>query len=307
MAPVYALFLGPVAAALVLAVLIWLRSGSRGERSPGAALRGWTIAAVAVPLLVVIGRQVLSVPLWVLQLPHPVQGVAVQPWFVWPVVLGVLAILLLLLPLPVRRAKGVAEVSRRTMWTFASTPLLIWLGVLLAVTVALTLATGIASAPDEEGHYRMFFVENGDITIGTQIYGWYYSVPALLLLGVTCLLLLFALALIARPPLALEDERERDLRLRRLRTRNVLLAALGGVNTHLGAVLTSLSITSTVRGSVPADAGELTNVGTPFAALTSALAIAGACLVGVGLTAWLTVLLSVIPVPRRAPTTAEQT
>lgn len=306
MAPTYALFLGPVVVAPVLAVLIWLRRGTDGSAVPAASVRAWTIIAVAVPLSVVVGRQMLSVPLWMLQLPHPVQGVVVRPWFVWPVVLGLVAMALLLLPLPVRRANGAAEVSRRTIWTFASTRILIWLGVLLAVTVALTLAAGIASALDEQGHYRMFFVENGDITIGTAIYGWYYSVPALILLGVTCLFVLFALALIARPPLALEQNRERDLRLRRLRTRNVLLAALGGVSTHLGAVLTSLSITSTARGSVPAGAGGLTNVGTPFAALTTALAIAGACLLTVGLTAWLTVLLSMIPVPRRTSATAGQ-
>ena len=306
MAPVYALFLGPVAAALVLAVLIWLRSGSRGDRSPDAALRGWTIAAVAAPLLVVIGRQVLAIPLVTLRLPFPVPGFLVGPWFVWPILLSLVALVLLLLPLPARRGQRAAELSRRTMWTFTSGRLFVWFVALLAVTVAVTVAAGLASEPDASGRYRTYSVQNGDFSMGTQIYGWYYSVPALLLLAVTVLVVIGVLILIARPPLALEENRERDMARRRLRSRNVLLTALAGVAAHLGVVLASLSATSTMRGSVPADAGGLSHFGAPFAALTSALAIAGACLVTVGLTAWLSVLLSVIPIPRRTPTTAEQ-
>ncbi|HIZ36254.1 MAG TPA: hypothetical protein H9815_10775 [Candidatus Ruania gallistercoris] len=306
MAPVYALFLGPVAAALVLAVLIWLRPGSRGERSPGAALRGWTIAAAAVPLLVVIGRQVLAIPLVTLRLPYPVPGSPAGPWFVWPILLGLVALVLLLLPLPARRGQRTAELSRRTMWTFTSGRLFVSFVALLAVTVAVTVAAGLASEPDEGGRYRTYSVQNGDFSMGTQIYGWYYSVPALVLLAVTVLVVIGALILIARPRLALEENRERDMDLRRLRSRNVILTALGGVAVHLGLVLASLSATSTMRGSVPADAGDLSHFGTPFAALTSALAFAGACLVTVGLTAWLSVLLSVIPVPHRSRTTADR-
>lgn len=297
---VFALIFGPIILAVVVAALIRWRTGARGEAAPGGALRAWTIVAATIPLLVAVTRTVLGYPSWMLQLPRPVTELLIVPWFVGPIVLALVALVLLLLPLPVRRAEGAAEVSRRTMWTFTSTRLLLWLGILVAVVVGLTVAAGLASEPDEVGRYRMYWVRTGEMGMGTEIYGWYYSIPALVVLAVLLVLVLVALVLVARPPLALGEGRERDVALRRLRSRNVLLVALGGVAGHLGAILRSLSNTSSVRSSFPLGDSGVIAIETPFAALTVSLLVAGFCLLAVALTAWLTVLLSVVPVPFRA-------
>lgn len=296
----FALTFGPIVVALVATVLIWWRTKAHGWAVPTGALRRWTIVAAVVPLLVVTALRVLGFPLWALRLPQPLARLVVGDWFVVPIVLAVVAVVLLLFPWPARRAGGVAEISRRTMWSFASGRLLFWFGVLVAVVLALTVAAGFASEPDGEGRYRMYWVRTGETVSGTEIYGWYYSVPALVLLAVLVLLTLLVLARIGRPPLALGGDRDRDIALRRLRGRNVLLTAIGGVASHLAAVLQSLAATSSMGGGLRAGSAGWIQFGTPFAAIGPALWVASGCLLAVGLAAWLTVLFSVLPVPSRS-------
>lgn len=300
----YVLYFGPLVVAAAVA-LLWWRARARGEAAPGGALRIWTIAAVAIPLLVIGARQVLGFPLLALRLPPSVLELIVEPWFVWPLVLGLIALVLLLLPPPVGGTQGAVEVSRRTMWTFAPVHLLLWFGVLLAVVLVPTVAAGLASEPDDVGRYRMYWVHNGNSSMGTEIYGWYHSVPALVLLGLIVVLVLVALAFIARPRLALGEERARDVALRRLRSRNVLLVAIGAGAAHLSAILGSLANTASVRSSFSGGDVVVLHMWTPIAALTTALMVAGAFLLTVALTAWLAVLLSMVPRDSSRRTTAD--
>lgn len=68
----------------------------------------------------------------------------------------------------------------------------------------LTIVAGRASQPEEStGRYTMYFLDLGaGNSVGTGIYGWFYSIPSLILTGILILSTVVSLFLIARPALA---------------------------------------------------------------------------------------------------------
>ena len=84
-----------------------------------------------------------------------------------------------------------------------------------------------------------------------------------------------------------------------MRTRNVLAMTTGTFFVHLGVILESLGRTAAVRASFAADGG-MVQAWTPFAALESALLLAGGIAVAFGVAAWSTVVLSAIPARQHA-------
>lgn len=159
--------------------------------------------------------------------------------------------------------------------------------------VAITVTTGSVSQPEPTtGRYAVYFADIGEqYSMGTTIYGWFYSVPCLILLAIMLAAAYLDLVLITRP--APGPDHDRDVQVRTVRTRNVLAVASGALLVHLGMVLASLAGTASMRGEFTG-AGGTVPAWTTFAALGPVFSCAAvvACALGVGL--WATVLLSAV-------------
>lgn len=279
----------PTLVGIALGAVLWIgrrrREASPSSRSVRVAV-GSAAAVLAVIIVIALLRSLfpfsIGQALWFL-----------QDWrFLLPLLLGILALVVLVLPYRPRRGKGSAELHRRTPFTYAGRGSLTLLGILTVLGLGLALFAGFLSRPDDEGKYRMLWIELGDMQGGSHIYGWYFSVPALTALAVLLVLAITNLILIARPPLS--GDVEDDRATRRFRSGAVLSLASSAVALHVAAVLADLAATSTI--SVSTDA---VSVGTSFAALTPVLwgASGLATVVGTGLC--VAVFLSALPLGAR--------
>ncbi|BDZ63463.1 hypothetical protein [Agromyces mangrovi Wang et al. 2018] len=259
MVQLYLLVYGSSAAGIAVALLRWAIMGRR-HGLPWGSVAAWTAAA---GLLVVVGDLALrTIGAGGLILT----SVATTAWGSWfpdaryaaPLALGALGLVLLAFPVRTRATTGAADLTPRTTFSFTRAGSFIAPLVALAIVLIATLLAGAASRPDPEtGHYTMFFVElGGGGGVGTSIYGWYWSLPALTLIAVLLLLALADLALIARPPLGLD--RDLDACVRRARSRNVLALVTATLLIHLGDLLGSLAGTVSLRGSFPTSTGAFT-------------------------------------------------
>lgn len=284
---------------LCLALVWWLWSGRRNGAPDGSN----RVIPALVGLLLLLGllvQRLAGVPI-ILPFDVPLE---VSDWymdyrFTTPLLLGMLGLVLLAFSGEQRRAGGAATLTRRTPVSFGRG----WWFAIPAVVVALillaTVVAGMASSPDAStGRYTMYFVEiGGQRSMGTTIYGWYYSVPCLILLAILLGLAYLDLFLISRSAFA--RDHVRDAQARRARTRHVLAVTTGALLVHLGLILGSLAGTSTLRSEFTGEGGTV-NAWTPFAALGPALSGAGFLAMAIGVAFWATVLLSAIPVRRPA-------
>lgn len=285
---------GPVLTGLVLALVWWLLHGRTAglPNGSGRVIPGMT---GLVLLLAVAFERLAGVPL---ALPFDVPMV-LTAWhadyrFVFPLILAILALVLLAFPAHPRAGRGAADLSPRTptsfgrRWWFA-TPL-----VLVALVLLVTIIAGTASSPDPTtGRYMVYYVDLGaQHSMGTSIYGWFYSVPCLILLAILLAVAYLDLFLISRP--ALDHDHARDAYIRTARTRNILAVATGALLAHFGFILQSLAGTASMRGQFTA-AGGTVNSWTTFAALEPVLLGASFVLMTLGVAHWATVLLSAIP------------
>lgn len=305
MALIYALGVIPVLVAAGIAVGFWLFR-SRRASIPGSTVRTFTAVGSGFALVVVLGYSFLTFwSFWVTSFSIDIYRAVWDLRFTLPLVLGIIALVLIAFPVRGSSAHGSAELSRRTPLSFSRSWWFIAFGVVFLLAVGLALAAGIASVPDDGGRYTMYFVHVGSMTVGTTIYGWFYSVPCLILLAVTIAVMATDLAVISRPALALD--RDKDTAVRRVRALNIARVGTGAVLIHISAVLQSLASTSSVNAQLPsADAGQI-SVGTPFAALMTSLQVASLVVMVLGLALWFATLLSVIPVPHRARRRASTT
>ncbi|MHC2999326.1 hypothetical protein OB08_09100 [Microbacterium sp. HJ5] len=210
-----------------------------------------------------------------------------------PLVVGIIALVLLAVPLRARGGVGAADLAPRSMLTFTRGWWFAAPAAVLALIVIITVAAGVASQPDAlTGRYDSVMVDAGVAAIATTIYGWFYSVPALVALAVLTAAVCVDLLLIARPPLG--EDRELDVRTRRTRTRNVLTAATAAMLLHLAAVFGSLSATASVQGEFATSEGPVF-LWSPIAGFQAAFTVAAyAASVG-GVALWATVALSAVP------------
>jgi hypothetical protein len=215
-----------------------------------------------------------------------------------PVAVGIMALVLLAIPVSARGAAGAADLTPRSMVSFArgwwfAAPVTV-----LAVTIVITVSAGVASRPDPEtGQYDSVMVDGGVGAIGTTIYGWFYSVPALIALGLLIVAVCADLFLIARPPLG--ENRELDVRTRRTRTGNVLAAATAAMLLHLTVVFASLSATASVQGTFTTSEGPVF-LWSPMAGLQTVFTVAAYVTSVFGIALWATVALSAIPARKYA-------
>jgi hypothetical protein len=298
MALLYVVGLIPVLVAAGIAVAFWLFQSRRAAVPDGTA-RTFTAAGSGFALLVILGYSLLTFwPFWMSSISIDTVMAVLDLRFTLPLVLGIFTLILIAVPVRGSGAYGSAELSRRTLLSFARSWWFIAFGVVFLLAVGLALAAGTASAPDDHGRYTMYFVHVGSMTAGSTIYGWFYSVPCLILLTVTVTVTVVDLAVISRPALALD--RDKDIAIRRVRTLNVARVGTGAVLIHLAAVLHSLAATSSINAQLPTATAGRISVGTSFAALTTSLQVTSLVVTVLGLALWFSTLLSVIPAPHRA-------
>jgi uncharacterized membrane protein len=299
---------GAQLAGVVLAVAWWLLRGRRAGLPVGIA----GVFACAAGVVGVAGdlfvRLVGASFLVSFEVPRGVQDWYLD-WYMdyrfsWPLLIGVVALVLLAVPVRSRRGRGSAALAPRTPMSFARGWWIVAPMVVLGLVLLITVVAGAASQPDEmTGRYTMYVVETGgESSMGTGIYGWFYSIPAMLVIAVLIVVVVIDLVLIARP--APVEDREEDARVRTIRTRNVLAAATAALLMHLGLVLGSLAATSA--------AGSWTAIGqghgnglyswTPFAVLEPVFRSGDHVVTACGVALWVTVALSAVPVrqPARA-------
>lgn len=208
-----------------------------------------------------------------------------------PLALGILVVLVLAVPARRASSPGASLTPRR--WTSFVSPahLAITAGVLVLV-LAITVAAGLASTVDEEGHHTRYLVELGTASMETTFYGWHYSIVPLLLLATLMATTLLAWSAIARPPHP--EHLAEDVAARRLRSANIAHAATGAMLLHLATVLTSLHGTASASLTMHAESGEYFRSGAPFASLAPVLQ-GGALLAEViGLGLWVLTALGAV-------------
>ncbi|MCK6210693.1 hypothetical protein KZX45_09090 [Georgenia sp. EYE_87] len=290
------MLLGLIGAVLVVALRTWRR-----RPAVRRAARASMIAGASLGILMMVATVGASIgPFF--GLPDFFTDVLVPARFVVPLVAGMLAVTVALLPRAARRHDGASVVlARRTLLTFAPRGGLGALGAVVAVVLALTLAAGTASRRDVDGRWREYWVDVGVMSMGTEIYGWYYSVPALALLAALLVLVVGALAVIARPPLAADVAA--DTATRRWRARHVLTLATGAVLLHLSRVLASLSGTASMEGGTSTTDGWMVAYGR-FAGLEGPLLVASQLAGAVGWACWFLVLLAALTTVSNPPVQA---
>ena len=295
----YFVVLGPVFAGILLALAWWLIWGRKRQLS-GGGVGAFTVAA---GLLLGGGNVVLlllGTGLFPLQLP-PGYWVWFQDYrFTAPLLLGIVGMLLLAFPVQGRSGRGVADLTPRTPLSFARGWWFVAPALLLALILTVTVTAGAASRPDPStGHYTMYFVDlGGERGMGSSIYGWYNSVPCLILMGVLIIVASVDLVLVARPTPA--PNREQDVHIRRVRTGNVLAIGTSALLLHLGFILSSLAGTASITSSFSTSEGSVT-FWTTFAGLQPVLIGASAVAAALGLALCVAVVLSAIPSRRWAP------
>lgn len=209
-----------------------------------------------------------------------------------PLVLGTVALVFLMLPPPIPGPRGSAALAPRNLLTYAPRG---WLWVLtgvLALLALVTVLTGTLSSTDEYGRHVMYEIVSGTSSASTGIYGWWYSTRALIALAVLLAVLLIGLAVIARPAVGIDSER--DALIRRTRSRNLLVVTCGAVLLHFAGVLSSLAGTSSLGLGFQSGSTGWISVGTSFAALGPVFHVANLVMLTAGLTMWWFVLLSVL-------------
>ncbi|MFC7402415.1 hypothetical protein [Citricoccus sp. GCM10030269] len=291
------LVFAPLVAGVILALVWWVLRG-RASEQPDSRTRLISLAAGLLLFLGGLAERFLGSPILIrLDIPSVLMGWYADYHYIAPLVLGILGLALLAFPAHARPGQGTATLAPRTPTSFGRAWWFVTAGAVAGLVVLITVITGLASEPDSTGRYMVYSVEvGGQYGMGTSIYGWFYSIPALVLLVLMIVVVVIDLYLISRP--ALEGDHIRDAHVRTLRTRNVLAVASGALLIHLGLILRSLAGTAGMQGQFTIDGGMVTSW-TTFAALQPVLIGAGALTLALGFGLWATVPLSVLS--RRRP------
>lgn len=290
---------GPFVLAVLVAILLSLPRHRVRAPQP-ARLRLLSALAGGIPAMT-IGLMPAAAFLWRpgIALPLEIQALL-------PLLLGIASAMVLIAPLPRRRALATADLSPRSVTSFVRRSWPVSMAALTAAIIAITLAAGFASHPDELGHFTKYSVSIGTsgTEIATGIYGWHYSVPSLIAVAVLIVTTVIAWASISRP--AWGDDVDVDTALRQLRSAHVGRVTVGALLVHLAVILRSLASTASLQGSAASSDLGTVWVGTPFAAIAPVLTWASHAVLIAGLVLWLLVALSAAPTGarRRAEVTA---
>lgn len=289
------MLLGPTAAALLLAVGVWFVL--RRHAPPLRAGRLTTTVAVGVAVVVMVADTVLgAAALWVPAL-RELSSVLFDARFALPLVLGLLAASVLGALRPRTTTPAGALLAPRSWRSFVRGRWLIALVFVLALILALSLAAGMASEPNDAGEYVMYWVDSGSMQMGTTIYGWHHSIVPMALCVLLCAATGWALSRIARAPFG--TEHGGDIADRRLHSTNTVRVSLGALLLHLEIVLHSLANTSRMTGSYSGDDLSF-STGTPFSALSGTLGVLAQVAGILGLALWVFTALTAVRAPSSA-------
>jgi hypothetical protein len=295
--------LGPVIAGVILASLWWLVRG-RKRGLPSGALGVFALAAGLTLVIIGVALRLFAGPLTLLlDLPGPFRDWHADYRFALPLCLGILGVTLVALPIRARNGRGAADLKPRTALSFVRGRWFATPAAVLALILIFTITAGAASEPDDRtGRYTMYWVNlGGERAMGTSIYGWFYSIPALILLAVMIATAFLALVLVSRP--ALDHDQERDVYTRTVRSCNIVWIGTGALLVHLGLIFSSLAGTASMRSTFATSDGAV-RFWTTFAAIQPVLAGAASVAAALGFTLWTAVALSAIPSKRLIPVAA---
>lgn len=286
---------------VVLAVAWWLIRGRR-LRPLGGAVAVFTVIAGTVGVLVEVSvRVLLAGPILVPFTPSADFAVWYFDYrFTIPVAVGIVGVALLAFPIRSRQGAGIAELAPRGPLRFTRPRWFISPVIVLGLVLLITILLGAASQPNPDtGRYDMYLVDlSMGTTMGTYIYGWYYSLPALIAILALVVAAAVCLALIARPPLA--AIRDEDARIRSIRSRNVIVVVTASLVLHLGLILESLARTASLAATVSSDVGRVT-LTTPIVAMIPVFTVASYIAVVAGAALFAAVALTGVGARRNAP------
>lgn len=298
MATLYLWVLGPAAAGIAAAVLWWVARGRRAEAPVGGARWAALAAGLLVVLATVVARLVGIAPFLPVEVPSSLGPWYMDHQFSVPLATGVVGVVLLALPVRRRSGRGTAELARRSLVSFSRPRWFVAPSIVLGVILVITLATGAASERNPaDGRYTQYTVDlGGERSMGTIIYGWFFSVPALVLIAVLVAAVLTGMHLVARAPLGVD--RADDVRDRTVRTRAIVAGATGTLLVHLGMVFASVSSTSSMRSTHQTSEGPV-SFWTTFSALQPLTTAASIVCAALGVALWTSIALSALPSVRR--------
>ncbi|WP_127473548.1 hypothetical protein [Microbacterium sulfonylureivorans] len=291
----YAQMFGWLLLGVVLGVTWRLARGRRYALAGGVVAACTGLAVVPVILVEVLPDLLLMAP--INQSPTAVVWY-LDNRYLLTILAGILGVALLALPVRRRSSGGSADLAPRSLGTFTDSRRFIAPIIFIAIILIITLTTGALSEADPQtGRYDQIMVDGGVMAIGTTIYGWFYSVPALIALFGLIAVAAIVLSLIARP--AFMEDRETDVRIRWIRSRNVVTAVTATLVLHLGMLFTSLSATASVTGTFATPDGQV-SMWSPIAAFGPVFTIAAYFSGIAGVALWTTVALTAIPARRPA-------
>ncbi|GAA5149798.1 hypothetical protein GCM10025768_13550 [Microbacterium pseudoresistens] len=279
---------GPWVLALLIALMWWLLRGTRHALDGAARISALVAIAAAMAMEIVLSAQT-----WMYDVFDSDDVIAVK--HAVPLAAAMVALVIASFPMP-RAARGIADVRRRTPLSFVTPRWVIIAAIVTILVVSLTIAAGAASSPDPNGRRTMYVIALGEVEGGTTIYGWYYSLPSVILLAVLLVAGFLSLVLIAHPPLGVDVDRERTQR--QVRSRNVLLIVTGGLTLHLSTILLSLGATAGMRLVHAADNPVPLRAQPTFAAIGPFLQYSGYAVLVIGAVLWMMVAITALPARR---------
>lgn len=263
----------------IIAKRVNRRQAYLGRRNRLALLAG-VLAGPFLLGLLALGEFAYSRNVWIWWLP---QGILSGYWMsMLPLVWGILAIGVWLVAMRRSPISVEADLAPRTLLTFAPRKG-IWLtaGLFTAITLV-SIVAGLHSTTNRDGNFMHYELVVYGVA-RTHIYGWYYSVPNLVLLTLLLGLALLALSRIARP--AIQTNRSEDVGTRRAMSFLVVTTVISALGFHAAHVLKFAAGTASLRAGAEID-GQQIEIWGPFAALAPILLIAGYLCEAIGFGAW---------------------
>lgn len=288
----------PAVVGVLGAALTRLALRGRLPRLERPAARATALAAGGSALLMIVFMASPVIPMYVTE-------VSAFPWaahsavrFVLPLVLGILAVLLLGLPVRARRSRS-AQLTRRTWTSFLSPPWMVALGIVLALVVTVTVSAGMVSERDEEGRFTLYVIELGSGSASTGFYGWHHSIAPMVALVLLLVAAAVAWAGIARPPHP--EDVEQDIARRRLRSTNVARLTIGALLLHLASILRLLENAASMRLTLFEEAGAGYTATANYSDLQPFLQHGAPLLATIGLGLWVYTALTALPASAGSP------
>lgn len=162
----------------------------------------------------------------------------------------------------------------------------------IGALLALSIAAGLASSPDDDGLYSRISIPVGDQGAGSAtFFGWAYSIPLLIVTAVLLVLLYLALRSNASPPFLRPDTVASETQQRR--DTSVVLFGLAGASVLIGLSDAVIMVAHAGLGSVGVGIPGVGNFmySTGFASIAPALLFIGS-LLQAGAALWLLLTIS---------------